>query len=309
VPIDLNLTVYADPAPTIRLFKDGQRLASNNEDQTLPSGDVFTHYRVLASRIEETGLYEYRINNSYGSTSYSKHINFEKQPPFIQPIANQTVVTGTPFTLACYASGQPYLQLKWIDETTQQVLNTSSESPLLLIATTTQPRTYTCQGSNAYGESTAPVHVSIQIPAKILSFTSNRTMRVNETLNVSCTAQGDHPLEVTLQTPQLRSVHLIETENDHQKSISFTIEQIRMSDNGLYKCEAKNHHSEARSVFELIVQNIPDRIDKIFVENANRISWVPPFNGNAKILKYVLRIQYRQGIFCIRSITSLAHSV
>lgn len=295
VPIDLNLTIYADPPPTIGLFKDGQPLVSDIHVENLPSEDILTHYRIHASELQDTGLYEYRINNSHGVIAFSKHVNLEKQLPYIQPIANQTIVTGTYFTLACYASGQPDLRLQWIDNNNQQVLNSSTTSPLLLTATTIQSHAYTCRASNPFGESYLSVHVAIQVPAKILSFSANRTMKVNDTLNVSCVAEGDRPLEVKLQTPQSRGIRMDGTETEHRKSVAFTIERVRMSDKGLYQCHARNLHSEARSTFELIVQNVPDRIDTIFVENAHRISWSPPFDGNAKIFKYILRIRYKQG--------------
>ena len=68
-----------------------------------------------------------------------------------------------------------------------------------------------------------------------------------------------------------------------------------MSDHGFYECYAKNNYSEDRSIFEIIVQNVPDRIEKIFTDNSNRISWIKPFDGNAKILNYILRIQHKQG--------------
>ncbi|UJR35713.1 hypothetical protein I4U23_028463 [Adineta vaga] len=296
VPIDLNLTLYADPIPTIQLYKDGQKLNSHNQIKFLPSGDLFTHYRIYVSKLNETGLYEYRINNSFGSITYSKHINIEQQKPYIQSLTNQTIIAGKEFTLACYASGQPNLQLKWFDQITKQMLNTSLTSPILLTTTINKSSIFTCQGNNLYGESFNSVHVTIQIPAKIVSLTSNKTMKINDTLNVSCSTQGDNQLEVKFKSPQLKTYHIIETINDYRKTLSFTIEHLQMSDHGFYECYAKNNYSEDRSIFQIIVQNVPDRIEKILVDNSNRISWMKPFDGNAHIFKYILRIQYKQGI-------------
>ncbi|CAF1590596.1 unnamed protein product, partial [Adineta ricciae] len=296
VPIDLNLTLYADPLPTIELYKDGQQLISQNRMEVLPSRDLFTHYRIYVSNLNETGLYEYRINNSFGSITYSKHLNIEKQKPFLQIIPNQTVTSGKEFVLACYVSGQPNLQLKWIDQLTKQVLNTSLTSPILLRTTTIKSNIYTCQGNNPYGESSQSVYVSIQIPAKILSSTTNRTMKINETLNIACVAEGDHQLELKLTSPQSNNFYLIETKSDYRKTLSFTIEHVHMSDHGLYECYAKNNYSEDRSRFEIIVQNVPNQIEKVFIENSNRISWIKPFDGNANIVQYILRVQYKQGM-------------
>jgi hypothetical protein len=81
----------------------------------------------------------------------------------------------------------------------------------------------------------------------------------------------------------------------NEKNVSLTIERIQMSDSGLYECYAKNNYSEDRSVFEIIVQNVPDKIENIYMKNSNEISWIKPFDGNAKIIKYILHIQYKQG--------------
>ncbi|CAF4300065.1 unnamed protein product, partial [Adineta steineri] len=228
--------------------------------------------------------------------SYSKHINIAEQQPFIQSISNQTISIGKQYTLICYASGQPNLQLKWIDETTKQILNTSLTSPILLTTISTKSNIYTCQAKNSYGEYSVSVYVTIQIPAKILSLTTNRTIKINETLDIFCIGEGDNDFQLRLQTPSLKNVHMIETKSEYKKTLAYSITNIQMSDNGIYECNAKNNYSQDHGIFEIIVQNIPNRIENIFLENSNRISWFKPYDGNAKILKYILRIQYKQGI-------------
>jgi hypothetical protein len=261
----------------------------------LPSGDLFTHYRINLTNINQTGLYEYRAKNFFGSISFSKHINLEGQKPLIQTISNQTISSGQKFVLVCYASGQPNLQLKWIDQTTKQILNTSSTSPIILTSTNTKSNQYSCQANNQHGEDSKDVYITIQIPAKILSITSNQTIKINETLKISCAAEGDNNFRLNFKTPGLKNLNFIEMNNDDQKNLSFTIEHIQMSDSGLYECHAKNNYSEDRLKFEILVQNVPERIEQIFMENSNRISWIKPFDGNAKITKYILRRKFKQG--------------
>ena len=293
--IDLNLTIYSDTNPTIDIYKDGYQLITNHQMNYLPSGDIFLHYKIILTNLNQTGLYEYRIKNSFGSISYSKHINIDKQKPFIQTLTNQTISTGKEFTLACYASGQPNLILQWIDQTTKQIINSSFISPIFLTSINTKSNIYTCQAKNPYGESSMNVYITVQIPAKILSVTSNKTIKINETLNIHCLAEGDNQLELKLKNPLSKNYPFIQTTNEDKKNISSIINNIQMSDNGLYECYAKNNYSEDRRVFEIIVQNVPDRIEKIFIENSNRIYWIKPFDGNSDIIKYILRIKYKQG--------------
>jgi hypothetical protein len=294
------MTIYSDPISQIDIYKDNQQLVINNQINILSSGDIFTHYRIHLINISDTGLYEYRARNTFGIISYSKHINIEGQKPFIQSILNQTILIGKQFTLACYVSGQPHLQLQWIDETTKQIINTSLVSPILLTITNTKSNIYTCQARNQFGENSLQVYVTIQIPAKILSLTSNKTIKINEKLDISCLAEGDNQLELKLKTPSLKNVNIIETKSDYKKNLLFAIEHIQMSDSGLYECYAKNNYSEDHSIVEIIVQNVPDRIENIFIDISNRISWTKPFDGNAKILKYILHIRYKQGKIIFR---------
>ncbi|CAF2527441.1 unnamed protein product [Rotaria sp. Silwood2] len=229
VSIDLNLTIYADPIPIIDLYKDDQQLISNNQIDYLPSGDIFTHYRIHVSNLNDTGLYEYRVKNSFGSITFSKHINIEGQKPFIKPISNLTIVTGKKFTLACYASGQPNLELKWIDDRTKQVINTSLTSPILLTSINTQSNMYICQAKNLYGDNFIKAYVKIQIPSKILSLTSNKIIKINETLNIYCLAEGTSWSNETIITINDSNITSYSFENLYSKcTISISIEAINI---------------------------------------------------------------------------------
>lgn len=295
VPIDLNCTIYADPIARIDIFKDGQPISTPPQIEYLPSGDMFIHHRIHITHLNDTGLYECRAENSLGSASRSKHVNIEKQLPFIQPLNNQTILSGKPFILACYASGQPNLQLTWIDETTKQIVNTSFISPLIFTSISSKSNLYTCRARNAYGDVSSQVFVTIQMPAKILSTTRNQTVKINQSLDLHCSAEGDHQLEVTLINANMQPVDKLISTTETKRQISTKIARVQMSDQGLYQCFARNNYSEDRSFFEIIVQNVPDRIENLFIDTAHRISWSKPFNGNAPITHYLLRIRSQQG--------------
>ena len=309
VPIDLNCTVYGDPMPKLQVWKDGQPLSKQAVIDYLPSGDLFMHYRIYLASLNDTGLYQCQATNTFGSATLSKHVNLQGQIPFIQPIANVTMFSGKPFTLACYASGQPNLRLTWIDEATKAIVNTSFTSPLIFTSISSKSNRYTCQVSNPYGDVSSAVDVTIQVPAKILSVSSNRTIKINETLEMNCSAEGDHQFDLMLINPQLKKLNSHESKMaDHRTNISWTIDHVRMSDSGVYYCYAKNNYSEDRSDFQIVVQNVPDRIETLFVEDTYRINWMKPFDGNAKILQYLLRIQYQEGTNQLSSSLSMIFS-
>ncbi len=286
--IDLNCTIYGDPIPEINIYKDGEKLLVNNSIEYLPSGDIFLHYPIYISNINDTGLYECLAKNSFGSISLSKHINIDKQKPFIRTLKNLTIRTDEQFILSCYGSGQPNLYLQWIDETNNQVINTSLTSPILFTTKNRKSNIYTCQARNSYGEISSQIFLTIENPARILSTTLNQTIKINERLDIYCLSEGDNQFELILKSP------LIEKKYENKKNISIIIDHIQMFDSGLYECYVKNNYSEDHSIFEIIVQNKPDKIENIFIENSARIFWMKPFDGNSKIFKYILKIQYKQ---------------
>ncbi|CAF3590109.1 unnamed protein product [Rotaria sordida] len=296
--IDFNLTIYGDPIPEINIFKDGKKLLQNYSIKYLPSGDIFLHYPIYISNLNDTGLYKCLTKNSFGSISISKHINIKKQKPFIQPLSNLTIQNGKQFTLTCYASGHPNLHLQWIDQINNQIINTSSISPILLTLTNTKSNIYTCQAINSYGKISSQLFLTIQIPAKILSITLNQTIKINSKFKIHCLAEGDNQFELRLKNLQINKnkLKLIENKYENKKKLSIIFDNIQMSDSGLYECYVKNNYSEDYSIFEILVQNIPDKIENIFIENSQRILWMKPFDGNSNILKYILRIQSKQSL-------------
>ncbi len=286
--VDLSCTIYGDPIPEINILKNGEKLLLNNQIKYLPSGDIFVHYSIYISNITDTGLYECHAKNSFGSISFSKNINIEKQKPFIQPLTNLTIRTDEEFTLICYASGQPNLFLQWIDEINKQIINTSSTSPILFTSRNTKSNIYTCKAINPYGEISSQLYLNLQIPANIVSITPDKTVKINEKLEIYCFIESDEEFELTFKSKKL---NLIKT----NQNFSVIIDNIQMSDSGIYECSVKNNYSQDRKIFEIIVQNIPDKIEKIFMKNSERIFWMKPFDGNSDIFKYILRIKYKQG--------------
>jgi hypothetical protein len=279
----------------IEILKDGQPVSEKIEIDYLPTGDLFIHYRINLVTLNDTGLYECRATNTLGSTSRSMHVNIDRQKPLIQQLVNITIVSGKQFTLPCYASGQPNLQLKWIDETSQEIMNVSSSSPLFLTAITTRSNRYTCQAINDYGHVSSQVHVTIHVPAKIIASTSNQTITINSSLTIFCLAEGDNQLDIQLINPHSKMLNMLTSQMNMKKNLSWTIERVQITDSGIYDCHAKNNYSEDRSHMHIIVQNVPNRIDNIFIDDVYRVVWTKPFDGHANIFKYILRIRYQQG--------------
>lgn len=298
VPIDFNCTVYADPIADIHLFKDGHPLPLSIGSNTvlLPSGDLFLHYPIRLTTIHDTGLYECYANNSFGSVSLTKHVNIGGQEPLIQPMKNLSVSSSQPFILVCYASGQPNLHLQWIDTTDNRIVNASNASPILWRSRETMSKIFRCRAMNNQGQVSSDVSVIVQSPVRIFSITSNRTMRIHQRLILHCAARGDPPLELTILTPETKKLPFSERGYYDEKNVTMTIDDLDVSDQGLYQCYARNNYSEHRSIFEIVVQNVPNRIENLFVENLKKIYWIKPFDGHSPILHYLLRIRFRQGI-------------
>lgn len=287
---DLNCTIYADPIPFVSIYKNGRKVPLKNPVEYLPTGDVFMHYPILVSTINDTGYYECLAENPLGSSVISKDINLENQRPFIQTLSNATIHSGEIFTLRCYASGQPNLHLQWIDQSTDLAVNTSSTSPILFTSIFTQSNIYTCRARNIFGEISSRIFLTVENPARILYFTPNQTIEINQRLNISCSVDGDFNYEVIFKTPTQTK---ISTNENH---FFIIIDRVQMIDSGFYECYVNNSYSEQRAVSHILVQNHPDQIKNLTLDRTQRLFWSQPFDGNSPILRYILRIQYKQGI-------------
>lgn len=74
-----------------------------------------------------------------------------------------------------------------------------------------------------------------------------------------------------------------------------TINQVDRQDTGTFKCLAANHFGFDERTIQLIVQELPERVEELTtIEVHSRsvtLSWLAPFDGNTPIMNY--HIQYR----------------
>lgn len=296
--IQLNFTFYGDPIPSINLYKDGHEISTNNSMiDILPTGDVRIHYRFKLETLNQTGLYECRAQNSFGSKSVMNSVHLRRQKPFISPMENRTIAIGDTLILICYASGQPHLHLQWIDETTNRIVQSSIYSPLVFKTNERFSKSFRCRAKNLHGESSHQVFVHVQRPVKIVDVSSNQTVRVGVQAFLYCSVEGDPPLMLSIRSLSNQRQRIWNENSEHFRRISsLRINSVEMSDNGLFECTASNDQSSTSVTFQLAVQNVPDRIDRISIDHFDKIHWNKPFDGNSPISQYILRFRVKSNI-------------
>ncbi|CAF0886980.1 unnamed protein product, partial [Didymodactylos carnosus] len=313
--IDINCTLYGDPIPDIEWIIDGETIISKNgstkqqQQHILPSGDVKSTLSINVNDKTDTGLYECKGRNQYGSTLLRVSVNLDG-PPYIRPLKNVTIKYNEYISIPCYASGHPSPHLTWIQGFVQSADKfdnvTSSTSPALLTKSNlTKSDFYSCVADSAAGRTIENVFVSVIIPAKIVSKPLNITTIKNRTIYLTCTAQGDYPLTLTMtrqrSTPQqthhfdIKRTKSYETKSNTTKNITVEIKRVNIDDSGIYTCIAQNLYSNDHTVFYVNVQDVPRQVSNVQMaflsEDHNKISWNTPFNGHSQINAYVINIQ------------------
>ena len=67
-------------------------------------------------------------------------------------------------------------------------------------------------------------------------------LKINENLNIHCFVESDNQFELVFKSP------LLEKKYENKKNLSIIINNIQMSDNGLYECYVKNNYLEDYSI-------------------------------------------------------------
>ncbi|XP_040264776.1 hemicentin-1 isoform X1 [Bufo bufo] len=259
-PLSLYCETNAVPPPTIRWYKDGNVLTSNDKVFILPGGHSL---QIARTNLEDAGLYTCVAVNEAGEDSLHYNIRVLLPPTFeditenlseeITSLENQTVL------LNCTVKGHPAPTITWqkdgqvIEEGGHYEILSAGRYLQIKHTQLTDSGRYVCIVENVAGNAEKMFNLNINVPPRIIgSIYENITVVEDNFISLTCEVTG-YPLPLISWVKEgivLRpGKHLFIVPGGR----ILQIHQTKLADAGEYICVATNQAGKTKKTFSLNV--------------------------------------------------------
>jgi len=289
------------PAPLIRWVHNGKPIdeAPLNPRRTVNANTIMI--RNLTK--QDTGNYGCNATaERVGGYVYKDvFVNVLALPPEITtpPEKELRTVTGSEVTLTCDTFGAPKPIVKWYhgnDELTGNRFNITSDGSLIIKDVKyIDDGDYLCNATNKFGHTNAKGKLIVKEQTHITQGPQPYEVEAGDTATFRCNAVADTDLD--LQINWLKDGRRIDFDTEPRfiqtNDNSLTITKTTELDSGSYTCQALTELDEDRETASLIVQDVPNPPNLLWVECNSKdasVVWEPRGDNRAPILTY--KIQY-----------------
>ena len=228
-------------------------------------------------------------------------VNVLALPPEITeaPQSQLRTVTGSEITLTCETFGAPKPIVKWFhgnDELTGHRFNVTNDGSLIITDVKyIDDGDYLCNATNKFGFATARGSLIVKEHTRITGGPQPYEVEADDTATFRCNAVTDPDLDLTINW--LKDGRRIDFETEPRfiqtNDNSLTITKTTELDSGAYTCQALTELDEDRAAASLIVQDVPNPPNLLWIECSSQdadVVWEPRGDNRAPILSY--KIQY-----------------
>ncbi|XP_075742812.1 cell adhesion molecule Dscam1-like [Rhipicephalus microplus] len=268
--VTLRCRARGSPTPEISWAIDGdflypsQRLRITAERS---ASDVQSVLNISDARLEDSGEYSCVARNDIATDAHSARVDVEGAP-FVRPLRNVTVVSGTLLTLRCPYGGYPIESLVWrkagmvLPVNYRQSVDNRGRLLVQQALKFADEGEYTCAiTGHSQLVASGSTYVSVVVAPTIDEHFFPDVVKVEEgsRSRLMCSvSKGDPPLRFRWLKNGLRiSSHgerVIETTDD---SSIIKIGRVRFADHGEYTCFVSNDASSVNRSVELVVHVSP----------------------------------------------------
>ena len=240
---------------------------------------------------EESGRYVYK----------DVFVNVLALPPEITepPQDRLQTVTGSTVKLNCETFGAPKPIVKWfrgLDELTGNRYNITGDGSLIITDVKyVDDGDYMCNATNKFGFEIAHGSLIVKDHTRITGGPQPYEVEAGDTATFRCNAVTDPDLALTINW--LKDGRRIDFETEPRfiktNDNSLTITKTTELDSGSYTCEAKTILDKDLASASLIVQDVPNPPELLWVDCNSKdadVVWKPRGDNRAPILSY--KIQY-----------------
>ncbi|KFM07074.1 Titin, partial [Aptenodytes forsteri] len=264
--VHLECIVSGSHPISIQWYKDGQEItASEKHKYSFHDNTAFLEINKLEGT--DSGSYTCEATNKAGSNQCSGFLTVKEPPYFVEKPQSQEVVPNARVQFKALVKGSTPLQIKWFKDS-QELLSGANRSVWkddtssvleLFLARTSDTGNYTCQISNDVGTATCKAALFVKEPPRFIQMpTSVVALREGQSTTFECQVVGTPEIHVTW--------YLDGNEVTDQAKYGITfidglatlkVTQARVSDSGIYVCEAHNDAGSESCSVELKVKEPP----------------------------------------------------
>ncbi|XP_051722808.1 carcinoembryonic antigen-related cell adhesion molecule 2 isoform X2 [Ctenopharyngodon idella] len=163
---------------------------------------------------------------------------------------NPSVKLGEHLKITCHADGNPKPTILWFKEETEPALQSQNEELIINNASWSQAGWYRCNASNAVGSLQMRIKVTVLGPPNIpkIQLSHREDPKEGENITILCSSD-DGSTELTLY----RQSQSTESEAKNKSAVLLKIPSVKITDAGIYVCEAKNDFGSERSTINITV--------------------------------------------------------
>ncbi|XP_059922302.1 hemicentin-1-like [Gadus macrocephalus] len=271
----VTLRCHADgsPPPSISWHKDGGPLAESLRLRPLASGSL----QIAFARPGDTGRYTCLAANPAGSASREMSLTVQIPPSIRGGALEVAVVAGGQAQLLCSAEGVPQPSLSWekegvpLSQSTGEFTVLPSGELLLDAAQPDDAGLYTCVATNAVGEDSHTVALSVHTPPVFSRLPGDVALSRGGRLALGCGAAGAPLPKITWAFNH----STLPAHHDHMGHSELVRERVTKEDSGSYTCVAENTAGTIKAVAFVYVKEPP------VIDGDVHSSRVEPLGGTA----------------------------
>uniref|UniRef100_A0A8C6QPP1 Hemicentin-1 n=1 Tax=Nannospalax galili TaxID=1026970 RepID=A0A8C6QPP1_NANGA len=273
-PISLLCEADGLPPPDITWHKDGRAVTESIRQRILSSGAL----QIAFAQPNDAGQYTCMAANVAGSSSMSNTLTVHVPPRIRSSEELYTVNENSQAVLPCVADGIPTPAISWKKDNVllANLLGKYTTEPygelILENVVLEDSGIYTCVASNAAGEDTHTVTLTVHGLPTFIELPGDLSLNKGEQLQLSCKATGIPLPKLTWTFNNNIIPAHFDSVNGHSELI---IEKVSKEDSGTYVCTAENSVGFVKAIGFVYVKEPP-----VF-KGDYPSNWIEPLGGNA----------------------------
>ncbi|RWS31663.1 Down syndrome cell adhesion molecule-like protein, partial [Leptotrombidium deliense] len=269
--LSLKCVASGTPLPQVTWSLDaspiGEHLRVRVGDYVTSDGFVNSFVNITSVKVEDGGVYGCQASNGIHTIRHTGRINVYG-PPFVKPMSNVTVVSGTTLRIDCPYSGHPIQSVIWrkrdakLPQNHRQIVFPNGTLIILKAERGVDDDQYKCTASNKASESaSSDVYVNIIVAPLISPFNAPPNLREGMRSMLTCSVlEGDAPFQISW----FKDGRRVERGNSNIKlsstdefSSTLTINKVSFEDNGNYTCVVMNTAASTNYTVNMLVKVPP----------------------------------------------------